>query len=93
MNINHNLKEVNYCLRHHTRATLRVLGLKDLTPIFYDVYDYYHEGWAGLVPERNDIGISDRVYSDEVDQFGFKKVTHTNLPVFNILFIKDFGDE
>ncbi|QXM18604.1 hypothetical protein Phab24_id159 [Acinetobacter phage Phab24] len=86
-----NQKELNYCLRHHTNATLRFFGLKDLTPRFNDIYDNYHWGWAGLFPISS--GIPSKIYSEDVDVFGFKKVLSTNLPVFNILFIKDFGDE
>ena len=48
-----NQKEINYCLRHHTQATLRYLGLKDITPrLKPDQYEsIIHEGWAGLVPK------------------------------------------
>lgn len=92
MNINHNLKEVNYCLRHHPHATLRVLGLKMLNPRFYNPYDDYHEGWAGLVPSRTELDIPEFI-TDGLDKHGWLNITHTNLPVWNILFIKDFGDE
>lgn len=48
-----NLKEFNYCLRHHTNATLRKFNLKDVTPrLKRDISEWeIHEGWAGLQPE------------------------------------------
>lgn len=57
-----NQKELNYCLRHHTKTTLALFGLHgirtrlELTPeqSLWEI----HEAWAGHQPKYIDLPLS-----------------------------------
>lgn len=73
-----NQKELNYCLRHHTKAVVRFFNLKEFHPKFLPREYEIHDNWG--------------FWSDMIEPKPEYPINPDNLPMLiNWYHIKDFG--